>query len=101
MNNRNISVCGFFCEECQFFKGTCQGCYEVEGKTFWAQEITPKKVCPIFDCAINDKKYRNCGNCDDLPCNIFNELKDPNISDEEHKKSVEERIAQLRDKMKR
>lgn len=96
MNKRNISVCGLLCEECQFFKETCPGCYEVGGKTFWAEEIIPKKVCPIFDCVINDKEYKNCAECSDLPCNIFNELKDPNISDEEHEKSIKKRILRLK-----
>lgn len=98
MNNKNISVCGLFCEECQFFKETCPGCDEIKGKTFWAQEIMPEKVCPIFNCAVNDKGYETCGKCSELPCNIFNELRDPNISDEEHESSISERIVRLKSK---
>lgn len=94
--NMNISVCGLVCNECQFFEGACQGCYAVEGKTFWAGEVMPEKVCPIFDCAINEKKYINCGDCSDLPCNIFNELKDPNITEEEHEKSLKTRTKTLK-----
>ncbi len=98
MNNKNISVCGLFCEECQFFKETCPGCDEIKGKTFWAQEIMPEKVCPIFNCAVNDNGYETCGKCSELPCNIFNELRDPNISDEEHESSISERIVRLKTK---
>ena len=98
MNNKNLSVCGLFCGECQFFQETCPGCREIKGKTFWAEEIMPKKVCPIFDCAVNDKKYKNCGECLQMPCNIFNELRDPNLSDEEHESSISERISRLKSK---
>jgi hypothetical protein len=92
----NTAVCGLICEECQFFDQTCSGCYKVKGKTFWAEEIMPKKVCPIFDCAVNDKSYENCGSCSDLPCYIFNELKDPNISLDDHEESILERTQRLK-----
>jgi hypothetical protein len=93
-----IAVCGLLCEECQFFDQTCPGCYKIKGKTFWAEEIMPEKVCPIFDCAVNDKGHNNCGGCLELPCDIFNELKDPNISDEEHEKSILQRTERLKPK---
>jgi hypothetical protein len=94
----NLAVCGLICEECEFFEETCSGCYKIKGKTFWAQETLPKKVCPIFDCAVNDKEYQNCGLCSDLPCKIFHDLRDPNISDEEHEKSIFKRISRFRSK---
>ncbi|NYB51546.1 MAG: DUF3795 domain-containing protein [Methanobacteriaceae archaeon] len=94
----NTSPCGLICEECQFFEENCPGCYKIKWKTFWAQEIMPERVCPIFDCAVNEKKYKNCGSCLELPCDIFNQLKDPNISDEEHKISISERVARLNSK---
>lgn len=92
----NTAVCGLVCDECQFFEETCPGCCKINGKTFWAQEIMPKKVCPIFDCAVNEKKYKTCGACSQLPCEIFHQLKDPNISDEEHARSISLRITRLK-----
>jgi len=92
----DIAACGLICYECEFFEQQCPGCYEIKGKTFWAEEIMPEKICPIFDCSVNDKEYQNCGKCSKLPCNIFNELRDPNISDEDHEKSIQDRTLRLK-----
>lgn len=91
-----ISVCGLICNECNFFAKECKGCYETKGATFWANEVMPDKLCPLYKCAVFSKEFNNCGECSELPCIIFNELKDPNISEEEHKKSLEERVSVLR-----
>jgi hypothetical protein len=91
-----LSACGLLCNECKFLGDTCDGCYAVKGKTFWAKEFRTDKICPLFNCAVNDKKFNNCGQCDRLPCKAFTELQDPEISDEEHAKSIELRISRLR-----
>ncbi len=90
-----ISNCGLICKECGFYQQQCGGCYKVGGKTFWAQEL-PDKICSLFDCSIKKKQLKNCGDCDDLPCKMFVELKDPNISEEEHKKMMEKRVRKLK-----
>ena len=91
-----ISACGLICDECQFFNNPCNGCYNVAGKTFWAQEAATNKICPLFNCAVNEKEFNNCGECSDLPCNKFKELKDPNITEEEHQLSIKKRVNILR-----
>jgi hypothetical protein len=91
-----LSVCGLKCNECEFFNKTCSGCVAVKGSTFWAQEMMPNKVCPLFDCAVNKKGYKDCGDCADLPCIMFREMKDPKTSDEEHQKMLLERVKLLR-----
>jgi hypothetical protein len=91
-----ISACGLFCNECSFYTIECDGCFQVKGKTFWAADHTAKGVCPIFDCSINEKKFKSCGDCEELPCNIFTQLKDPNISDSEHQMFIQKRVAALR-----
>ena len=91
-----LSACGLNCSDCQFLGKNCGGCNKVSGKTFWAVEHLPAKICPIFDCSINTKKLKNCGKCADLPCKIFTNLKDPAISDEEHQKSIQKRVAALK-----
>ena len=90
-----ISNCGSICGECEYFKTKCVGCYEIKGKTFWTDEL-PDKICPLFNCSINEKHLNNCGDCNDLPCEMFNELKDPNTSDEEHHKMLAIRVSRLR-----
>jgi hypothetical protein len=91
-----LSACGLICDECQFFNTTCKGCINVKGSTFWAKEMMPGKVCPLYDCSVNSKKLLNCGGCEELPCKMFRDMKDPNTSDEEHQKSIAKRVLVLR-----
>jgi len=90
-----LSVCGLICNECEYFKTNCQGCYSVKGSTFWVKEM-PDKICPLYRCAINDNQYNNCGQCSQLPCKTFREFKDPNLSDEQNEKSLAERVTRLK-----
>lgn len=90
-----ISNCGLVCAECNFYQKECEGCYKVKGKTFWAEEM-PGKVCPLYFCAIHNKKLKSCGECDELPCKMFLEIRDPNISDEEYQRSIEQRVKRLK-----
>jgi hypothetical protein len=91
-----LSACGLICNECEFFNKTCTGCIEVKGSTFWAKEMMPDKVCPLYDCSVNQKGFRNCGDCSELPCKMFREMKDPNSTEEQHQQSIITRVATLR-----
>jgi hypothetical protein len=91
-----LSACGLNCNECEFFNKTCSGCIKVMGSTFWAKEMMPGKVCPLYDCSVNKKGYKNCGGCEELPCKMFREMKDPKSTEEEHQKSILTRVAALR-----
>ena len=91
-----LSACGLICDHCEFFNNTCDGCISVKGSTFWSKEMMPDKVCPLYNCAVNTKKYKNCGPCSELPCKMYREMKDPDSTDEEHQKSLITRIAALR-----
>ena len=90
------SACGLVCNECAFFNKECKGCFMVKGKPFWTARVTEKGICPLFDCSIIKKGLSNCGDCIDLPCQMFIDLKDPNVSDYEHQKSIRKRISNLR-----
>ncbi|MDI6783986.1 MAG: DUF3795 domain-containing protein [bacterium] len=96
-----ISACGLQCDQCNYFGKTCQGCYAVQGEPFWAKEMMPDKLCPLYKCAIIDKKYTDCGQCPELPCKLFNDLKDPSISEQEHIKSINERVSRLKERLQR
>jgi len=50
----------------------------------------------VTHCRSQEKALPNCGACVELPCKLFNELKDPNISEEEHQKSILQRVVNLR-----
>jgi len=91
-----LSACGLDCEKCEFFLSQCNGCHKIKGKTFWAIDHLDTKVCPIYDCSCNKKQLSNCANCSDLPCQIYWNLKDPNISDEVHVQSISLRINNLK-----
>jgi len=45
---------------------------------------------------VNTRSYKSCGDCPELPCKTFHELKDPNISEEEHIKSIGTRVRALK-----
>lgn len=91
-----ISACGLVCNECEFYLKQCEGCYVVKGSTFWAKEMMPSKVCPLFDCSVNQRGYHSCGNCGELPCGTFLQMKDPNSTDEEHERMLKVRQQRLK-----
>lgn len=83
-----LSACGLKCDECEYFNKTCAGCHKVAGSTFWAKEMMPSGVCPLYDCSVRKKGYRDCGDCAELPCGLFVQMKDPNSTEEEHLKAL-------------
>ncbi len=86
-----------YCAECPFYGKNCAGCDAVKGKTFWAEEHYPDKICPIYNCSVNKKKNKTCAECKKLPCKKFTELKDPSMSDERHAEELKIRIKRLKD----
>ena len=54
------------------------------------------KICPLYDCCQNQKSLEHCGVCDDFPCKTFLELRDPSLSDEEFKETLEMRKKALK-----
>lgn len=89
----SLSCCGTECSECGCYGNMCKGCNESLGKVFHA----PKgEACPIYECSINQKKKKGCGDCENVPCKIWRKTKDPSYSDEEFAKNIEERVARLR-----
>lgn len=91
-----VSVCGLRCDQCEFYQKTCEGCKAVEGQTFWAKEMMPNKTCPLYDCSVHKKGYSHCGQCAELPCETFRNMKDPNSTEEEHRLGLIERAERLK-----
>lgn len=91
-----ISACGIICNECPFFEKECKGCFSSTGKVFWTKDHTEKGICPLFDCSVNTKQYHHCGDCSELPCEMFRTMKDPSSTDEEHAEGLKKRVAVLR-----
>lgn len=88
-----MTVCGVFCSKCPLYEKECQGC--VEGKPFWLIYLEEEeKTCPLYKCS-QEGNHQNCGQCGELPCQKWFDLKDPSISDEAHLQSIKDRVAVL------
>ena len=94
--SKRITVCGVFCQsECRAFGNECAGCEALEGKVSWVKQID-KFVCPIYD-NVKEKALQNCGECDNLPCDIWLiETKNPELTDKEYFQEIAHRIDNLK-----
>lgn len=90
-----VCVCGVNCGECGEYGKTCEGCAVISGKVFWAGYMG-SDICPIYDCCVGKRGLSHCGGCEELPCQIYFDTKDPRISDEEHRTGIERRVAALK-----
>lgn len=88
-----INRCGCFCDGCKAHQKECPGCVETVGEPYWTQYIGGGK-CPVYACC-GEKAYAHCGECGELPCKIWYDLKDPSLSEEEHLQSILERVHTL------
>ncbi|MFZ5974848.1 MAG: DUF3795 domain-containing protein [Bacillota bacterium] len=89
-----MNKCGCFCDGCPTYQKECPGCEEVSGRPFWTEHIGGE-ACPMYACC-DGKAYANCGECGEMPCKIWYEMKDPSWTDEEHINSINERIGNLK-----
>lgn len=90
----NFSCCGTECDACDFYQKECSGCNECQGKVFYA----PKgKACPIYTCSVQKHYYVTCGGCEQLPCAIWKATRDPQLSEEEFEKSIQDRVQNLKE----
>jgi hypothetical protein len=90
-----LTPCGAVCKKCEYYNDKCAGCLETGGSPFWSRYIEQEK-CILYDCCINERGYLNCGNCEELPCTKIIELKEPNITQEEHIKRIKRQVRRLR-----
>ncbi len=87
-------VCGLYCGSCEYYKKSCEGCRNVQGKPFWTTQMKVE-ICPLYGCCIIKKQLDHCGLCDELPCETFNKFRDPSLSPEEAKQAVLNRQNEL------
>lgn len=85
-----LCVCGADCDNCHSFGKECAGCEALQGKVYWAAYLG-KDVCPYYQC-VRDKGLNHCGDCENIPCELWYSLKDPSMTDEQHEASVRERV---------
>ena len=91
----NLSPCGIDCDACHLKEKCGNGCQNSCGKPFYIENFGVT-CCPIYDCSVNKKGYKTCGECPDLPCQLFFDWKDPSMSDEEHREGVNTNVALLK-----
>lgn len=87
------SPCGAVCVSCPQFPAACGGCRKTKG-TAPRLQYAGAKTCPVYDCCVNGKKQKDCGGCENLPCEKF--TKDPAISDEENAENLKRMLQNLR-----
>ena len=88
-----LSCCGTDCTICRCYGTMCKGCNASFGKVFHAPE---GHACPIYECSIDQKKLKGCGDCNSAPCDIWRKTKDPAFSEEEFEQNIKERMDRLR-----
>ncbi|HBN86015.1 MAG TPA: hypothetical protein DDZ89_19480 [Clostridiales bacterium] len=86
-----LSVCGIICDDCEFFKIKCSGCYAVSGRSFRAKQAN-KKICEIYDCCVKKRGLDSCGQCSEVPCNLMKSCRQEGVSEEEHMADLEKQV---------
>ena len=90
-----LSPCGIRCDECPYLEQCGGNCSECGGKPFYAEDFGIE-VCPMYDCAVNQRGYTTCGECPELPCQLFYDWKDPEMTEEAHLQSIKDRVEDLK-----
>ena len=88
-------ACGLSCECCGHYSVECGGCKAARGAVYWTA-YCGMECCPIYACA-REKGLDHCGQCRDLPCAIWDSLRDPDETPEQTEKSIAERLRRLQD----
>lgn len=91
----HLTICGIDCTECREFGASCQGCNSIEGKVFWSQYLG-LDTCPMYHCCKDEKHLAHCGKCNDLPCNIYIETRDPEMDEAAHKAAIIKQVKALK-----
>jgi len=89
-----LSACGADCRPCPFYQKECSGCNSAMGRVFHAPA---GKSCPIFACAVQKKCRASCMGCESLPCAIWRDTRDPSLSDDAFRQSMDARMRALRE----
>lgn len=91
----NISCCGTICNKCKDYRKSCLGCNEANGKVTWTRYVG-LDICPLYKCAILEKKLMSCSECDEIPCRKWFATKDPTMTDEEFRINIDKRVRVLK-----
>lgn len=88
---QTFTVCGQDCGSCGCLGGLCPGCEAAGGQVFHSPE-----GCPIYRCVREEKGFRDCGQCGEIPCRIWQDTRDPAVSDEAFAADIRLRVDNLK-----
>ena len=88
-----LSACGTDCAACPLYGNVCTGCNEACGKVF---HTSGGKPCAIYGCCVNKNHYATCASCGQVPCDVWQTTRDPSMTDEQFRKSIEDRVSALK-----
>ena len=71
--------------------GPLPGCEAAGGQVFHSPE-----GCPIYRCVREEKGFRDCGQCREIPCRIWQDTRDPAVSDEAFAADIRLRVDNLK-----
>lgn len=91
-NKEDISCCGTNCMKCSCYGSKCSGCNNCKGMVFHAPKGKP---CAIYECAVTVNKFKDCSECEKLPCDIWRKTKDPSYTVEEFEENIKKRVKKL------
>ena len=84
-----LTACGLECVACPLYSKECPGCNQCNGRVFHAPA---GKTCPLYACAVHKNHRTGCGGCPHLPCALWEQVRDPALSDEAFRASVSARL---------
>ena len=93
--DKTISCCGMTCSQCAHFPKICRGCAVESGKPLWCEAFNNGEVCRRYICCIEEHEYAHCGQCGQLPCELYNTY-DPRLSAEENERKWQKQLETLR-----
>ena len=89
---KSVSCCGTDCSACEYRTTLCGGCNETGGMPFHCET----EPCSIYKCVILEKGLKNCAQCREVPCGIWQETRDPRFSDEAFAENIRQRLELLK-----
>lgn len=84
-----LTVCGLECAACPLYRQNCPGCNECAGRVFHAPAGKP---CPLYACAAHRRRRTGCGGCPQAPCPLWEQVRDPALTEAEFRASVCDRL---------
>lgn len=72
------AVCCLFCGSCINLGNGCEDRDDVKEKPFWT-ELIGIGISPVYDCCVNTRHYGHCGECSELLCDRYDQVKNPVI----------------------